>query len=372
MIIRDFKPEIWLDKYENDCDYNLSETCVSPMNLHQLQEVLDINEDIADNIMNLKLDYGAITGSERLRTAISGLYTGISADRVTVTHGGIGANSLFLLSYVNPGDHVITTAPSYLQSTLLPESIGAEITTLSFTDSNDWRLDIDALRAAVRPETAMICLTNPNNPTGMVLSDEELDQIVEIARSVNAWLLIDEAYRGLTYDAPHFRKAACEVYEKGISTGTMSKTFSTAGIRLGWIAGPKEVIDHLNHVRDFHIISVGCIDDYIASLILENKERILERNINICRKNLELVTQFVNQEKHLSMIPPEAGTTAFPAYDMEMGSEELCLRLLREKSVLLVPGSAFESEGHFRLGFGKPYEIIENGLLAFSDWLKQF
>lgn len=371
MNIKDFGVEMWLNIYEHDCRYNLSETCPHQLTVEELLDITGKREEILDEIMNIKLDYGDITGSPRLRNAISELYENVSPDCITVAHGVIGANSLALMSIVEPGDHIVSLVPAYQQHYSLPESIGAELTLIRLDEENGWMPDIDEIRAAVTDRTKVICLNNPDNPTGSVLTEEMMKQIAEIAEEHGSYILCDEAYRGLCHEGEYFSRSFIDIYDKAIVTAGMSKTFALAGLRLGWAAGPQEIIDDINRHRDYHIISVGKIDELLSAVAIENRDRILARNIAICKENLAVIDEWVKNEPHISYVKPSVGTTCFMKFDLDMSSVELCSRVREEAGVLFVPGSSFEFDDHFRLGFGHEKSVIEAGLAAFSEWLKK-
>ena len=370
MDIKDFHVETWLNMYENDCKYNLSETFPHPLTVRGLLELAGRRDELADELMNISLDYGEIVGSVRLRRALSGLYRNVPADRITIAHGAIGANSLVLTTVVRPGDHVIAVTPSYQQLYSLPEALGADITLLRLHEENGWMLDINELRAAVTDKTRVICLNNPNNPTGSVMPVEMMREIAAIAEECGAYIFCDEAYRGLSHDGSFFAPSFIDIYDKAIVTGGMSKTFALAGLRLGWAAGPKDIIDDINRHRDYHIISVGKIDELLAAIAIENRSAVLSRNVEICRDNLAVIDKWIACEPHVSYVKPSSATTCFVKFDFDMTSAELCHRLREEAGVLFVPGCAFESDDHFRLGFGNPKAEIEAGLAAFSEWMK--
>lgn len=371
MDIKDFHVETWLNIYENDCKYNLSETFPHPLTVGDLLDLTGRRDELTNELMNISLDYGEIIGSKRLRRAISELYNDVSDDRITVAHGAIGANSMVLMSIVRPGDHVVATAPSYQQLYSLPEALGADVTLLRLHEENGWMLDIDELRAAVTDDTRLICLNNPNNPTGSVMSVDMMREIADIAREHGAYIFCDEAYRGLAHEGDFFTPSFIDIYDKAIVTGGVSKTFALAGLRLGWAAGPREIIDDINRHRDYHIISVGKIDELLAAIAIENRNAVLSRNVEICRENLAVIDKWIADEPHVSYVKPDFATTCFVKFDFDMSSTELCHRLREEAGVLFVPGCAFESNDHFRLGFGNPKAEIEAGLAAFSEWMKK-
>ena len=375
MKIRDFGVEMWMNAYENDCTHNLAETCVRSLTVEELLDLSGKREETLEQLVKTRLTYGDIPGSLRLRQAIAGLYQAMSPERVTITNGAIGANALTMLTLVEPGDRVISVLPTYQQHYSIPESIGAQVDILQLREENGWLPDLDELRGLVKKaggKVRLININNPNNPTGSVMEEPMLREIACIAREAGAWLLCDEVYRGLCHQGDPYTASVADLYEKGISTGSMSKVYSLAGLRLGWIAGPRELTERLERQRDYHIISVGRLDDLLASVALESREAISTRNLAICREGGRLLAEFVAGEPHISYVKPKGGTTAFLRYDLPMESAELCRRLQEETGVMLLPGSALDMEGYLRIGYCNDPGITEAGLARFGEWLRQF
>ena len=375
MKIRDFGVEMWMNAYENDCTHNLAETCVRSLTVEELLDLSGKREETLEQLVKTRLTYGDIPGSLRLRQAIAGLYQAMSPERVTITNGAIGANALTMLTLVEPGDRVISVLPTYQQHYSIPESIGAQVDILQLREENGWLPDLDELRGLVKKaggKVRLININNPNNPTGSVMEEPMLREIAGIAREAGAWLLCDEVYRGLCHQGDPYTASVADLYEKGISTGSMSKVYSLAGLRLGWIAGPRELTERLERQRDYHIISVGRLDDLLASVALESREAISARNLAICREGGRLLAEFVAGEPHISYVKPKGGTTAFLRYDLPMESAELCRRLQEETGVMLLPGSALDMEGYLRIGYCNDPGITEAGLARFGEWLRQF
>ncbi len=375
MKIRDFGVEMWMNAYENDCTHNLAETCVRSLTVEELLDLSGKREETLEQLVQTRLTYGDIPGSLRLRQAIAGLYRIMSPERVTITNGAIGANALTMLTLVEPGDRVISVLPTYQQHYSIPESIGAQVDILQLREENGWLPDLDELRGLVKKaggKVRLININNPNNPTGSVMEEPMLREIAGIAREAGAWLLCDEVYRGLCHQGDPYTASVADLYEKGISTGSMSKVYSLAGLRLGWIAGPRELTERLERQRDYHIISVGRLDDLLASVALESREAISARNLGICREGGRLLAEFVAGEPHISYVKPKGGTTAFLRYDLPTESAELCRRLQEETGVMLLPGSALDMEGYLRIGYCNDPGITEAGLARFGEWLRQF
>ncbi len=182
--------------------------------------------------------------------------------------------------------------------------------------------------------------------------------IAEIARQAGAWLLCDEVYRGTDQVGSGMTASVADLYEKGISTAGMSKAFSLAGLRLGWVAAPREVIEVVMHHRDYNTISVGMIDDHFAALALEHRDKILARSQAITRGNLKILADWVDGEPLISWVPPQSGTTALLKYDLDMPSREFCIELLQQTGVMFTPGSVMEMEGYVRIGYANSEEVL--------------
>ena len=376
MHIRDFGVEMWMNEYENDCTYNLAETCVKSLTVDELVSLAGRGDDVWDDIRAMQLTYGAIEGSDRLRTGISGLYETIGLPNITITHGAIGANDLAINALVDPGDHVISVLPTYQQLYSIPESLGARVSICHLKPENGFLPDLDEMRAFAQDGMKLICVNNPNNPSGAVMGEAFMREIVAIAREHDAWVLCDEAYRGLNH-APYgqnFAPAMADLYEKGVSVGSFSKTFSLAGLRLGWVAAPEELITRISRRRDYNTISCGMIDDYLATMAIENREALLRRNLKIVADNAAVLDEWVQSEPRISYVAPKGGTTAFLHYDASIGSVTFCKRLLDEKGVLLLPGSAMDMEGWLRIGYcyAEDTSQLGQGLALVSEFLRNF
>jgi aspartate/methionine/tyrosine aminotransferase len=369
MRIRPFAVEQWMNEYETRCDWNLAETCVESLTVAELLDLAGLGASFFDELLPLKLTYGAIEGSDRLRNAIAALYDHQSRHNVLVTHGAIGANHLLYLALVEPGDRVVSAVPTYQQHYSIPESLGAEVRRLRLRKENGFLPDLDELRRLVGGSARLIAITNPNNPTGALMDRALLEQVVEIARAAGAWLLCDEVYRGTDQEEPGITASVADLYERGISTGSMSKAFSLAGLRLGWIAGPTDLLAAATLHRDYNTISVSMVDDLLAALALEHHEAILSRSRRIVRGNLALLDRWVAAEPRINYVKPRSGTTAFLAYDLSMPSHEFCVRLIEQTGVMLTPGVAFDMEGHLRIGYANSPEVLQEGLSRMSRFL---
>lgn len=372
MHIEPFAVEIWMNAWETKCELNLAETCVASLTIAQLLDLAGRNDRDLSDLLGLKMTYGDIRGSERLLGAVSALYENQAPDNIIITHGTIGANMLVHRSLVSAGDRVVAIVPTYQQHYSIPESLGADIHLLKLRQENGFLPDLDALRALVTPGTRMIAINNPNNPTGSLMGRAMLEEIAQIARAAGAYVLCDEVYRGIDQVGSGTTVSIADLYEKGISTCGMSKAYSLAGLRLGWVAAPQDVIEEVSIQRDYDTISVGMIDDHFAALALENRERILERSKSITRENLAVLEEWVEAEAGISWVKPLSGTTTLLKYDLPMTSDEFCIKLVQETGVLFTPGSAFDMDGYVRIGFANTPSVLKEGLERVSDFISRY
>ena len=369
MYIEPFKVEMWMNEWETRCTYNLAETCVASITIEELLALSGGSADDLSSLLSMKLTYGDIEGSPRLRTAIANLYTNQCAENITVTHGTIAANMLVHKAIVEPDDHVLSIVPTYQQHYSIPKSIQADVTTLALREEDGFLPNLKALKASVKPNTKLIAFTNPNNPTGALIERPMLEDMVDIADSVGAYLLCDEVYRGTAQVGDGMSPSIVDLYSKGISTAGMSKVFSLAGLRVGWVIAPQEVREQVLIHRDYDTISVGMINDHFAAIALEHADKVLARSHEITRGNLALLEAWIAKEPKVSWVKPRAGTTAMLKFNIPVTAREFCIDLVTKTGVMLTPGDAFDMEGYARIGFANNEQTLTEGLAALSEYL---
>ncbi len=372
MKIDTFKVERWMNDYEDDAVYNLGETCIDSLTVGELLELAGEDPDsYLTGLKDTRLTYGHIFGSPELVNGVAGLYRDLKGENVIPTHGAIGANEMVISAMIESTDNMVCVLPTYQQHYSIPKAIGAEVRILKLRPENDYLPDLDELRSLVDENTKMITINNPNNPTGSWIPTPTLKAISDIAARVGAYVLSDEVYRGISEDGSYM-DSIVDIYDRGISVGSMSKIFSLAGLRLGWIASKDKDVLHLClERRDYDTISCGMIDDKLASLALAHKEKIFERNRAILEKNRRILDEWVNRTPQVHYLRPVAGTTALVYYDLDMPSYELCKRLIREKGLLFTPGAAFEMEGAVRIGYAFDSKLLKEGLDKFTEFLEE-
>ncbi|KAJ5808803.1 hypothetical protein N7474_010072 [Penicillium riverlandense] len=391
--IETFAVEQWMDKYETIAKYNTAETCCASLSVEDLRE---LSEDKAFNplarLHSTKLTYGAIRGSDELRGTLANLYsvktpTPLPKDNILITAGAIQANFMLLYTLVGPGDHVICHYPTYQQLYSVPTSLGAEVSLWKSDAGNGWQLDMKELETLIRPNTKLIIINNPQNPTGAIIPHSTLEELVDLAREKSIILFGDEVYRPLFHNITpmdkEFPPSLLSLgYERTVVTGSISKAYSLAGLRVGWIASrDPTIIEACASTRDYTTISVGQIDDAVASYALAPTciHNLLRRNIDLARTNLALLEKFIESHRWAcDWVKPRAGTTAFVRFT-KMGKPvddvAFCEMLLDRTGVMFVPGSACfgggeDFPGYVRIGYVPETEVLEQGLEALKAFME--
>jgi hypothetical protein len=349
--------------YENEVEFNLSESGVLPLSLGEL--LPDPGHRAALDAERLR--YPHSTGRVRLRSNIAKFH-GLSgsdavAEGVMVTNGGSEANYTTLWGLVGKKDRVAFMIPNYLQGMGLGNAYGSHVDTyrLAMRRGDDgtpqWQLDVDSLNKAVKRNTKVIVVTNPNNPTGAVLNETEMDAIIAAADRVGAWIMADEIYRGAEVDGPLSPTFAGR-YDRVIVTGGLSKAFALPGLRTGWVVAPPKLIRHLCQYHDYLTLTPSFLSDYLADVVMQpdRRDRILERTGRIIRTNLPPVEKWIASHRDIfDYARPQAGAICTVRYRLPIASETLFNRFRRQHSVLITPGAHFGIGKYIRIGFG--YDI---------------
>lgn len=370
MNMKPFAVEEWMNKWEKGAKYNIAETCTDSLSADELFELTgEDKEAFFKEFSSRRLTYGHVEGHPGFKKGVCGLYESIKPEHVIPVHGASGANHLVFYSLVNPGDRVISIMPTYQQLYAIPQSFGADVKIVKLKKENGYLPDLEELEHLAVPGTKLICINNPNNPTGALMSSGMLRQIVRIAEKAGAYLLCDEVYRHLSQEDDACDSIA-DLYEKGISVSSMSKVFSLAGLRLGWIAcrDMGVIRECLSH-RDYSLISCGMFDEALADTALRHSEILLERSRGIVRENLRILDDWVQREKHISYVRPKAGTTALLFYDLELSSYEFCEEMYHKTGAFVTPGDCFEEPKSMRIGYACKGQELERGLAAVSEYI---
>ena len=359
MKIEHFEMERMQSTWENVVEYNLSESGVHPLSLGEL-----LSEGELKEILGLGLGYSQTNGTPELREQIVRLYPGAGLEQILVTAGSSEANYLLMWSRIEPGDEVVFMMPNYMQMWGLVRAFGAVLKPFWLKEELGWAPDLDELGELVTDRTKLIVVTNPNNPTGAVLSREAIEGIAGHADRVGAWIVADEVYQGAEREGP-VSPGFWGKYDRAIIVNGLSKAYGLPGVRIGWIVGPQDFVQETWPFHDYTTISPSILSDRIARIVLSpgRQEKILERTRGILRKNFPLLESWLKKQAGLfSFIPPRAGAIAYARYHREINSTALVSRLIKEKSTLIVPGDHFAMDSYLRFGFGSDPGYLERGL----------
>lgn len=371
MNIKPFAVEEWMNAWETGAKYNIAETCVDSVSLDELFALTQENkQEFLENFCARRLTYGDIEGKPEFKQGVCKLYRTLQSEEIVPTHGATGANHHVFYSLLSLGDRVISIMPTYQQLYSIPESYGADIQIVKLKKENNYLPDIEEIKALITPNTKMICINNPNNLTGALMATSFLQELVELARANGTYILCDEVYRHLT-QTDEWCESIVDLYEKGISVSSMSKVFSLAGLRLGWIAcHDKKVIKSCLSHRDYNLISCGMFDEAVAALALKHSEKLLARNRRLVRENLQILADWAAREKHVHFVKPQAGTTALVYYDLPLDSYSFCEKLYKKTGAFVTPGDCFEEHYSMRIGYASDSETLRKGLRAISEFIE--
>jgi len=219
----------------------------------------------------------------------------------------------------------------------------------------------------------MIVVTNPNNPTGAVLSEEAMNTILDLAEGADAWILSDEVYQGAEFEGEPTASFYGR-YDKVIVVNGLSKAYGLPGLRIGWIVASEDLIKKTWSYHDYTTIAPSILSDRLAQLALfpENKEKIRQRTQSILKSNFPILESWLKEKNGLfEFVPPQAGAIVFVGYNLEINSTELVNKLIHEKSVLVVPGDHFEMDHYLRLGFGEKEKKLLEALELIGETLDE-
>ena len=304
-------------------------------------------------------------GTDRLRELISALHPGSTADEVLVTVGAAEANSIIAETLVAPGDHVVVLEPSYRQMWGAMRNLGAEVESFHLRVDDGWRPDIDELRAVIRPDTRLVCLANPNNPTGRILTPVEMAEIVDACRVSGAWLVVDEVYRGSERLTDVETPTVFGTYERLVVTGSLSKSYGLSGLRIGWLVAPRPVRDDAWRRHEYAVIAASNVSMHLAELALT--EPIARASCSpgpagYIREGWTLLEAWLRDNEDLvSAHAPGATALAFVRYAVDLPSAVVADEI-RKAGVLVAPGDAFGVEGHLRITHGVHPERLQPAL----------
>jgi aspartate/methionine/tyrosine aminotransferase len=355
----DFRLEVHFSRWEFTARYNLTASDAQTMTISELL-ALGTEEDRAA-LDELPLGYIETSGTQRLRTAIAGTYATCSPDDVLAFAGAEEALYWAMQALAGPGGHAVITVPNYQSLESVPLAAGVEVTGVLLDENDGWRLDRDAVRAALRPHTRLVAVNFPNNPTGAIPDQDTWRWLVELCEDRGIRLLSDEVFRGLELDPARRLPQAADLSATAISLNVLSKSYGLPGLRVGWLAcRDHPVLEALERRKHYTSICNAAPSELLASIALEAGPQIQARNRAVMAENLPHFDDFFGRHEDLfDWAHPDGGCVAFPRYRGVDGVEELCRGLVEAEGVLLLPASVYASElaavppDRFRIGIGR-------------------
>jgi aspartate/methionine/tyrosine aminotransferase len=360
MPIELFEMERMQSTWENLVDYDMSESGVRPLTL---RELIEMGFDL-DAFLDQPLGYSQSNGTIELRERLAAIYPGTDLEQIEVTNGTSEANYLIALSQLVPGDEVAIEMPNYMQMPGVARSLGATVRTFRLQQGRGWEPDWDEFEQAVTPKTRLLYLSNPNNPTGGILSRSAMQRIVDRCESTGTWLLADEVYLGAEIE----RERTTSFWGMGsrvVVTSGLSKAYGIPGIRVGWIVGPRQLVADCWSQHDYLTIGPNKLSDRLACIAVEpqNRERCYARTRAILQHNLPIVREWIAQfGGHVTWREPQAGAIALVRYDADVPSLDIAERVRINQSTLIVPGAHVGLEGYLRIWLGGREEFLREGL----------
>jgi aspartate/methionine/tyrosine aminotransferase len=369
----DFRLETYFSRWEFTARHHLTASDVQTMTLGELLALADDQDRAA--FENLSLGYTETYGDPALREVIAGMYERADAGDVICFAGAEEALYLAMNVLLDAGDHAVVVTPNYQAAETVPLAL-CEVTGVALDPDRDWALDLDAVRAAIRPNTRVVSVNFPNNPTGKVIGAADFTELARLCDERGIHLFSDEVYRGLERDAARTLPQAADLSERALSLNVTSKSLGLPGLRIGWIAcRDRELLSRLERAKHYTTICNSAPSEVLARIALKSRSAILDRNRALIGRNLPVYDAFFAEFAEVfEWQAPDGGCVAYPRYLGPEGVEEFCTRLVEEAGVLLLPASIYRSEltptpaDRFRIGIGRAHP--EEGLAAFAQWMK--
>lgn len=356
-----FELERVMSLWEHRVEFNLSESGVHPMSIQELMDDSRLIEDL----LTTEIGYVQTNGSIELREAIAALYPGANLDNVLVTVGAAQANFTALLTVLEPGDEIVIMLPNYMQIWGVAMNFGFRVKTFSLKEELSWGIDFEELNRIVSSKTRLIAICNPNNPTGHIMSKEEMDAVIKAASRTGAWILADEVYAGAERITDEITPTFWGQYDRVLAINSMSKAYGLPGLRIGWVVAPTEAAEEIWARQDYITICTTKLSNKLAAHALspEVRSRILRRTREYVRKGYGNLEQWCLEHEDLySLVPPQAAAIAFVRYNREINSSELVDRLIHEQGTFVVPGDCFGLDHYLRISYGLSADYVSEGL----------
>ena len=367
MQITPFRIEEYMGKHEFSARYLLSSSDAESVTIG---EILSLEPGAHDAFLKHWCGYTESSGAPWLREVLATIYTTISSDQLVVASAAEEAIFLFYHALLTPRDHAIVEAPCYESALTLPKSIGASVSEWRRIPENGWAHDLAALEAMIRPNTRALYINTPHNPTGLLMAPEIFPRVLELAARHNIYVFSDEVYRELEHDPATRLPAACDLYDRAISLGSVSKSYGLPGLRLAWMAShDKEFLQKIISLKHYTTICASAPSEFLTALAFRHRQKFVDRNLRIVSHNLTLLGAFFDRHKDIfEWTPPNAATIGFARFKPRQDVLDWCENLVRDAGVLLLPGTVYDEPRHIRFGYGR--KNMPESLAQFEEYLK--
>ena len=370
--MRNFALETYFSKWEFSAKYHMTASDVQSLSIGELLKLAGLPRD---SLVDVPLGYTETWGAPALREAIAETYDKVSADNIVCFAGAEEGVYTAMRVLLDKDDHAIVVVPNYQAAETLPLDI-CEVTGVKLDSQNKWNLDLDDVRQAIRPNTRLVSVCFPNNPTGAIIPADDYAELIAICRQHGLYLFCDEVYRLLELDDRKRIDQAADVYEKALSLNVMSKAYGLPGLRIGWIAcQDNDVLQKLEQYKHYLSICNSAPSERLAEIALSVRDKLLHKNRSLMAQNLGKLDAFFEDYTDLfEWQHPDGSCIAFPRYTGRGGVDKFCHDLVEEAGVLLLPASIYRSElmnapdDRFRIGFGRAN--MDEGLSAFRDYME--
>jgi aspartate/methionine/tyrosine aminotransferase len=366
MIIRRFFMEDWLASHKDTCVYNLGESGMPDCTVGEILERCGLSPD---SIASLCLKDNDTRGSERLRLAILKTYTPpVRFENITVTTGTSEALFILFNILMEKRSSIVVPWPSFQALYEVPRALGAELRFYRLNDDNEFLPDPDEICGMIDDTTGVVVINTPHNPSGRLFPEEAVEPVIRKAAFHGAAVISDEHYRFLPLNGVCPLKTFARPGENVIATGSITKCFGVIGLRIGWIAAPEILISGVRDFRDYLTHTLSPVSDFLAAVVLEHAEAIINPNREKLKKNFISLGNMVEDTRGISLVSPEAGIVAFPAFNYKISSDEFARGLIEKHGVFVLPGSSFETENHFRINLGQEPDLFLRALHLIGEY----
>lgn len=354
----DFNLEVYLGKWEFAARWHMTPSDAQTLTIKELLDLADPADRAAWE--ELPLGYIETWGTPRLRAAIASTYKGTAPDDVLAFAGAEEGIYCAMHALLTKDDHAIVVTPNYQSAEQVPLSLCAT-EGVPLRPERNWDLDLDEIAAKIRPNTKLVSINFPHNPTGKIIDRATFEGLIALCRKHGIWLFSDEVYRGLEIDPARQLPAVAEVYERGLSLGVMSKAYGLPGLRVGWVASKGHaLLSQMERIKHYLSICNAGPSEHLAIIALKARDKVVGRNVALIRDNLKAVEAFFAEYPGLfEWYRPDGGCVAFPRYLGQEGVEAFAKRLVEESGIVVLPSSIYCSSlgttpaDRFRIGFGR-------------------